>query len=149
MWQEAKTGILFNKIGELNNCQKDHLEMLYSLDAAIKIQDGYLIPYENVARWSDEECEMFSIPERNPYKLLIRSSGDLGHNDLRYIIEVLKPNGECFVNPKFNGAFLHITDSMIYRLSFDQYQLVTIAKYSNNQISEIDRKKLESLIFLI
>ena len=142
MWQEAKTGILFNKIDELNNCQRDHLEMLYSLDAAIKIQEGYLVPYENVARWSDEECEMFSIPERNPYKLLIRSSGDLGHNDLRYIIEVLKPNGECFINPKFNGAFLHITDSMTYRLSFDQYQLVTIAKYSNNQISEIDRKKI-------
>ena len=144
IWKEQDTGIFFPFLTTMNECMLERLEMLVMSGCALRTDEGVLIPSESVVVMSDEDCELFDIPERNPYQLCVQANGDLAHNNLHYFIEVLQPNGCPFINPSFNGAFIHINQEKTYRLSMDQYQLLCIAGESNKNISSVKRSNISA-----
>lgn len=141
-WLEREDGVLFTYSNKNDDCVWSRLEMLILDGLAKETKDGILIPSESVVLLSVEDCELFDLPSLNPYRLFIRAKGDLGHKDLRYIVEVLQPNGLPFINPVFNGAFLHIDMQTIFRLEFNQYQMLCIANESNQKVLGLDRREI-------
>jgi len=84
---------------------------------------------------------------KNPYRLSIRTSGILGKPDFKYILEIMRPDGQCFVSPKINGALLHIDSEIIYRLNADQYELVRLTQDSNKNILKLNQKQAMTYSF--
>ena len=96
---------------------RDRLEMMCLAEQAQECGDAVLILHDTLAALSDEDCRLFGLPERNPYHIAVYAEGDLGHADLRYRINVLRPDGTVLVHPVFQGALLTIDSPQIYRLS--------------------------------
>ncbi len=142
-WVEKDNGILFSLDDNVSECVKDRLDMLVISGIAIQ-QEGtnVFLPSESIVTMSNQDCELLGIPDVNPYQFYVRASGDLGHNDLKYFVEILQSNGTPFVNPVFRGAFVHLNSDTTYRLSLDQYQLLCIAGESNRSLSSLERSKI-------
>ena len=141
IWIETPAGYFYPKNNKLSSAILAKLQML-SLDGLTENKGyGFFIAFEKSVLLSDEDAELLKFPPINPYRLSIRTSGILGKSDFRYILEVLRPNGQFFINPKFNGALLHIDSDTIYRLNADQYELVRLAQDSNENISKLNDRQ--------
>jgi len=103
--------------------------------------------FEKSVLLSDEDTELLKFPPKNPYRLSIRTSGILGKPDFKYILEIMRPDGQCFVSPKINGALLHIDSEIIYRLNADQYELVRLTQDSNKNILKLNQKQAMTYSF--
>lgn len=141
IWIETPKGYFYPRSDKLSPAILAKLQML-SLDGVAENKGyGFFITFEKSVALSDEDAELLKFPPRNPYRLSIRTLGILGKSDFRYILEVLRPNGQFFVNPKFNGALLHIDSNTTYRLNADQYELVRLTQDSNENISKLNDKQ--------
>ena len=145
-WFENEKGIVFTDVEALDEYLHEYLESLVLDQHAYtdKNTGNIIILHEDIVLLSDGECELLGLPKKNPYCLYVKANGDLGHNDLHYFVEVLQANGVPYINPKFNGAFLHIDSDTTYRLSLDQYQLLCIAANSNKDIANVERYNLSA-----
>ncbi|MBR2216069.1 MAG: restriction endonuclease [Selenomonadaceae bacterium] len=141
-WQETEKGYLYPKNEQLATATRAKLEMLCLDNVAKEQPDGTLIPFEKAVTFSAEDADLLGFPPHNPYRISIRTSGDLAHANLKYILEVLQPDGRPFVRPKINGAILHIDSETTYRLNSDQYQLVQITQESNAHVSQLSRREV-------
>lgn len=141
-WTEQTQGLLFSADAPHSTCVIEALERLCLEDRAMRQDGGVLIPHESAVLLTREEQELLSLPPANPYRLMLRAQGDLGHNDLRYFVDVLKPDGMPFIHPEFRGCLLHLDSETCYLLNSDQYQLVAVASQSNQDISHVERRKL-------
>lgn len=140
-WREEELGLAFYGM-PVESCQQERIEMLYFEGSAEEREHGYFLSYENVARLSEADAELFALPERNPYQISITADGTIGFNDLHYTFSVLKPGGGSFVNPKIHGCILHIDEETTYRLDIHQYNLVRVVNESNQTVPNMDKKDL-------
>lgn len=141
IWIETPKGYFYPMNNKLPPAILAKLQML-SLDGAAENKVyGFFIPFEKSVIISDEDAELLKFPPKNPYRLSIRTLGILGKSDFRYILEVIHPDGRFFVNPKFNGALLHIDSDTTYRLNADQYELVRLTQDSNENISKLNDRQ--------
>ena len=146
IWIERADGYFYPNDG-LSAAVRDALQML-AFDGRAEIEGGgFLIPFEKSVLLSEADAELLKFPPPNPHRLSIRATGDMGHADLRYIIEVMRPDGKFFVRARINGALLHI-GSLTYRLNANQYELVRLANASNEHIATLERRQLMSYNFL-
>lgn len=143
-WVERDDGILFDTSQQKTECITEELERLCLEERAVHQQDGIRLPYESAVLLSREERELLGLPSINPYQLMLRADGDLGHHDLHYIVEVLKPDGTPFIRPAFRGCLLHLDSDTCYLLNVDQYQMVCLARQSNRAVPQMPRKELSS-----
>lgn len=139
-WSEQEQGLLFRVEAASHDGVTGELERLCLEERAERQAGGVLLPHESVVLLSREEQELLGLPPRNPYRLMLRAHGDLGHSDLRYFVEVLKPDGTPFVRPVFRGCLLHVDGETCYLLNADQYQLVLLAHQSNEHVPQMQRK---------
>jgi SNF2 family DNA or RNA helicase len=141
IWIETPKGYFYPRNDKLSSAILAKLQML-SLDGLAENKGyGFFVTFEKSVLLSDEDAELLKFPPRNPYRLSIRTLGILGKSDFRYILEVLRPNGQFFVSPKFNGALLHVDSTTIYRLNADQYELVRLTEDSNENISKLNDRQ--------
>lgn len=132
-WQERSEGYFFPH-ENLSAAVKSKLEML-NLDDAAQISDaGTLIPFEKSVRLSQEDAELLNLPPHNPYQISIRTEGNAADKDFRYVVEFLNSDGRTIVNPKINGAILHIGSKNIFRLNANQFALVNLVEFGNKNI---------------
>lgn len=143
VWSEAENGFLFNESAKNIQAIWERLEILCLADIAQETKNGILLPYEKAAGLSEQDCELFHFPPRNPYRIYIHANGDLGHDDLRYIIEVIRPDGQPFINPQIKGTLIHLGEDRTYRLNEDQYQMISIAKDSNQLLRSLPSKQVQ------
>ena len=120
MWQEQDNGLLFTQVSQMPPFIREELQQLCLDDFAEADGDTVVVPYEAVVLLSREEQELLRLPALNPYRLSIKANGDLGHNDLHYIVEVLRPDGSPFINPVFHGCLLHIDRETCLLLSLSR-----------------------------
>lgn len=144
IWIERGDGYFFPRDDRMSSAVRAKLRMLSVEGMAEDRIYGVLIPFAKSVLLSDEDAELLKFPPHNPYRLSIRTTGDMGHADLRYIIEVIRPDGRCFVAPKINGALLHTDGKTLYRLNADQYELVRLASASNEHIAALNRRQVMS-----
>lgn len=140
-WYEEEQGVVFRLVPK-GSALVERLEMLYFEGVAELDGEEYVLPYEQVALLTEEDAELLSLPEQNPYQMSITADGTVGFNDLRYNFQVLKPGGQAFVNPVLRGCILHINEDACYRLNADQYKLVCLIKESNQTIPNLGRSEL-------
>ena len=140
-WTLTEQGIVLQKAA-CNAAARDRLEMMCLAEQAQECGDAVLILHDVLAALSDEDGGLFGLPERNPYHIAVYADGDLGHADLRYRINVLRPDGTIFVNPVFQGALLTIDSTQTYRMSSAEYRLVRRAEESNRTIGDVGRTEL-------
>lgn len=140
-WTLTEQGIVLHT-AQFGAAARDRLEMMCLAEQAQECGDAVLILHDTLAALSDEDCRLFGLPERNPYHIAVYAEGDLGHADLRYRINVLRPDGTVFVNPVFQGALLTIDSTQIYRMSSAEYRLVRRAEESNQTIGDVGRTEL-------
>ena len=141
IWIEKAEGYFYPYNDNLSHAIKAKLQMLCFDGFAEECKTGVMIPFQKSVILSEEDAELLAFPSRNPYRISVRTEGNVGNTDLRYIIEIIRPDGQCFVSPKINGALLHINSDTIYRLNADQYSLVKLAQESNSHIAELSRKQ--------
>ena len=142
LWIEKKDGYFYPNSVKGNPAVWAKLQMLILEGTAEEDSDGVLISFDKAVSVSEEDASLLNFPSRNPYRISIRTSGDLAHSNLKYILEILQPNGKPFVRPTFNGALVHLDEETIYRLSYDQYQLVCLTKKSNDNLSTVNRREV-------
>ena len=140
-WIEGENGVLFKDI-PIDSCVRERLEMLYYEGVVDVIDDDYFLTYDNMVTLSDDDTELFSLPEKNPYQLSMMSNGTIGHDDLHYVVQILKPDGQAFINPQINGCIMHIDDERIYMLNENQYKMICLMHESNNTVPKMDRREL-------
>lgn len=140
LWELVEEGFLFSDIAQNIKSVWTPLKMLCLEDMAKEEGNTILIPFANAVLLSDREIELFALPSKNPFQISLKVTGTLTNTNLRYILEVLQPNGTPFVNPKFVGSLLFITNEMRYLLSSEQYQLVSLARNNNETIGKLDRQ---------
>ena len=141
IWIEKAEGYFYPYNDNLSQAIKAKLQMLCFDGFAKECEIGVMIPFPKSVILSEEDAELLEFPSRNPYRISVRTEGNIGNTDLRYIIEIIRPDGQCFVSPKINGALLHISSDTMYRLNADQYSLVKLAQESNSHIAELSRKQ--------
>ena len=141
-WMEQERGLLFPADVPRSTCVTEALERLCLENRAMRQDGGVLIPHESAVLLTREEQELLGLPPANPYRLMLRAQGDLGHNNLRYFMDVLKPDGTPFIHPSFRGCLLHLDSETCYLMNSDQYQLVAVASQSNQDISHVERREL-------
>lgn len=107
-WIEEQNGYFFRRDMIKSSSMWAELEMLCYEDMAIDEDDGVRITWEKALSITEDIAELLELPKMNPYQLSITTKGDLGHSDIRYIIEILKPDGTTFINPTILGTNLHI-----------------------------------------
>lgn len=146
-WQERSEGYFFPH-ENLPAAVKSKLEMLNLDDAAQISDDGTLIPFEKSVLLSQEDAELLNLPPHNPYQLSIRTEGVVTDKNFRYVVEFLNSDGRTIVNPKINGAILHIGNENIFRLNANQFALVNLVEFGNKNIATeeplITVKKIQS-----
>ena len=140
-WTATERGLVL-QMTECNAAVRDRLEMMCLAKHVQACGDAVLIPHDVLSVLSDEDCGLFGLPERNPYHIAVYADGDLGHADLHYRINVLRPDGTIFVNPTFQGALLTIDSTQTYRMSSAEYRLVRTAEESNRTIGGVERTEL-------
>ena len=140
-WYEEDNGLLFKNMPS-DSCEKDRLEMLYFEGIAEERGEDYFVSYENIVLLSDGDAELLNLPDKNPYQISMVADGTIGFNDLHYIIKVLKPNGQPFVNSIINGCILHINDEDVYRLNENQYRMNCLLLESNKTVPNLDKREL-------
>lgn len=140
-WTLTEQGIVL-QTAACNAAVRDRLEMMCLAEQAQDCGGAVLIPHDVLAALPDEDGGLFGLPERNPYHIAVYADGDLGHADLRYRINVLRPDGAIFVNPVFQGALLTIDSTQTYRMSSAEYRLVRTAEESNRMIGGVERAEL-------
>jgi len=141
IWEEKEEGYFYPNTLSKNSALWDKLQMLTYEDLAEERENGVLIPFEKAVSFSPEDADLLKFPPQIPYRLSIRASGDLAHNNLKYILEIMQPDGKAFVRPKFKGALVYIGEN-VYRLNFDQYQLLCLTQKSNNDLAAINRREV-------
>ena len=141
IWIEKPDGYFYPKNAELSPAIWAKLKILTVENLAEDRIYGIFIAFEKSVHFSDEDAELLNFPPKNPYRLSIRTSGILGKSDFRYILEIMRPDGQNFINPTINGALLHIDSETIFRLNADQYELVRLTQDSNKNISILNRQQ--------
>ena len=137
IWQENSEGYFFPH-ENLSAVVKSKLEML-SLDDDAQISDaGTLIPFEKSVLLSEEDAELLTLPPHNPYQMSIWTEGYIGSKNFKYVVEFLNPDSRPVVNPKINGAILHIGSENLFRLNADQFALINLIKLGNESSSRED-----------
>ena len=137
IWQENSEGYFFPH-ENLSAVVKSKLEML-SLDDDAQISDaGTLIPFEKSVLLSEEDAELLTLPPHNPYQMSIWTEGYIGSKNFKYVVEFLNPDSRPIVNPKINGAILHIGSENLFRLNADQFALINLIKIGNESSSRED-----------
>lgn len=140
-WIEEQNGYFFRRDMIKSSSMWAELEMLCYEDMAIDEDDGVRITWEKALSITEDIAELLELPKMNPYQLSITTKGDLGHSDIRYIIEILKPDGTTFINPTILGINLHINSETIYRLNHDQYELVRLSNKSNVEVTKMNNRE--------
>ena len=141
IWIEKPDGYFYPKNAELSPAILAKLKILIVENLAEDRIYGIFIAFEKSVHFSDEDAELLNFPPKNPYRLSIRTSGILGKSDFRYILEIMRPDGQNFINPKINGALLHLDSETTFRLNADQYELVRLTQDSNKNISKLNRQQ--------
>lgn len=141
IWIEKSDGYFFPKNAKMSPAILAKLKMLFLEGLAEDRIYGIFISFEKSVLLSDEDAELLKFPPQNPYRLSIRTSGILGKPDFKYILEIIRPDGQFFISPQINGALLHIDSEIIYRLNADQYELVQLTQDSNKNISKLNQKQ--------
>ena len=133
-WQERNDGYFFPN-RNLSVSIESKLEMLSLDEVAQTLDTGTLIPFEKSVLLSEEDAELLNLPPRNPYQMSILTEGYIGGKNFKYVVEFLNPDGRPIVNPKINGAILHIGSDNIFRLNADQFALINLMKLGNETSS--------------
>lgn len=141
IWEERDKGYFYPNTLSKNSALWDKLQMLTFEDLAEEKENGVLIPFDKAVSFSPEDADFLKFPPQIPYRLSIRANGDLAHNNLKYILEIMQPDDKAFVRPKFKGALVYIGEN-VYRLNFDQYQLLCLTQKSNNDLAAINRREV-------
>ena len=133
-WQEREEGYFF-PYDNLSAAVKSKLEMLSLDDTAQTSDAGTLIPFEKSVLLSEEDAELLNLPPHNPYQMSIWTEGYIGSKNFKYVVEFLNPDSRPIVNPKINGAILHIGNDGVFRLNADQFALINLMKIGNESSS--------------
>ncbi len=134
MWLERADGFFFPR-SEISAAVESKLQTLALDDAAQNSAEGTLLPFNKAVLLSDEDAELLSLPPRNPYQISIRTEGYIGAKNFRYVAEFLDANGRPLTKPEFNGAVLRVGDEKIFRLNADQFALVNLIRFGNENLS--------------
>ena len=94
-----------------------------------------LIQFEKSVFLSEEDAELLNLPPHNPYQMSIWTEGYIGSKNFKYVVEFLNPDGRPIVNPKINGAIIHIGSDGVFRLNADQFALINLMKVGNESSS--------------
>ncbi len=137
IWQERTEGYFFPH-ENLSAAVKSKLEMLSLDDNAQMSDSGTLIPFEKSVLLSEEDAELLNFPPHNPYQMSIWTEGYIGSKNFKYVVEFLNPDSRPIVNPKINGAILHIGSENLFRLNADQFALINLIKLGNESSSRED-----------
>ena len=109
--------------------------MLNLDDNAQIVDGGILIPFEKSVLLSDEDAELLNLPPYNPYQISVRTENYIGAKNFKYVVEFLSPDSQPIVNPKINGAILHIDSENIFRLNAEQFALINLIELGNSNLS--------------
>ena len=133
-WQERTEGYFFPQ-ENLSAAVESKLQTLILEDSAQISDGGTLIPFEKSFLLSEEDAELLNLPPRNPYQLSIRTEGYIGGRNFKYVVEFLNADGRKIVKPKVKGALLRVGEENLFRLNANQFALVNLAKFGNENLS--------------
>lgn len=139
-WCEESNGLLFSDMPD-NSCVRERLEMLYYEGMAEERENNYFLAYDKLVMLPQEDVELLALPENNPYQLAVVANGTIGQDDLHYIVQILSPNGQPFVNPEIHGCILHVDGERVYMLNNEQYRMVCLMEESNRLVPTMDRRE--------
>lgn len=134
MWQATDDGYFFPRSDDLSAAVESKLQTLILEDSAQISAGGTLIPFEKSFLLSEEDAELLNLPPLNPYRISIRTEGYIGGKNFHYVVDLLKPDGRSVIKPQINGALVHV-DEEIFRLNANQFALIDLAKFGNENIS--------------
>lgn len=92
--------------------------------------------YEEIAQMSVEMRDMLLLPKILPYRMSITTSNTFTGTNFRYKLNILKPDGTIFINPKFNGPYVKISNEQEYTLNFGQYLVSNNVNIFNSNLEE-------------
>ena len=133
-WQERAEGYFFPQ-ENLSAAVESKLQTLILEDSAQISDGGTLIPFEKSVWLSEEDAELLNLPPRNPYQISIRTEGYIGGKIFKYVVELLNSDGRKIIKPQINGAIVHVGEENLFRLNANQFALVNLAKFGNENLS--------------
>lgn len=111
------------------------LEELEAINFAEKVSDTeFIVDNDKLVQLTPLERELLDIPRIFPYRIKLSTCGAVARQDLRYIVEFLRPNGEVFVNPQVVGAYIKISEELEYTFNIGQYYVVKNALECNKTL---------------
>lgn len=138
-WQEKLDGILFTTLSEnlslteytANLPAEAHqaqaqwrlLKELLDNGQAESLNNGILIPNEEVLQLEPADQEKLGLPEPYPFDIEIRSHGMFNQTEFRYNYQFLKPDRKP-LHPSRIGCILRLTKNWVYLLSHEQFVLL-------------------------
>lgn len=138
-WQETPDGILFTASSEnlslmeyAANLPTDAyqgqaqwllLKELLDNGQAESLDNGILIPNEEVLQLEPTDQEKLDLPELYPFDIEIRSHGMFNQTEFRYNYQFLKPDRKP-LHPERIGCILRLTKNWVYLLSQEQFVLL-------------------------
>ena len=138
-WQEKSDGILFTSQSEnlslteyaaflpadAHQVQAQWMLLKEFLDngQAESLDNGILIPNEEVLQLELVEQGLLGLPARYPFDIGIRSHGTLNQADFQYDYQFIQPDRKP-LHPNRKGCILRLTKTRAYLLSHEQYVLL-------------------------
>ena len=159
-WQERPDGILFTDPSEnlslteyttnlptdAHQAQAQWLLLKELLDngQAESLDNGILIPNEEVLQLESVDQEKLGLPELYPFDIEIRSHGTFNQAEFRYKYQFLKPDLKP-LHPNRIGCVLRLTKKWAYLLTNEQYVLLDALDAFNSR-EEIDKDFQSNLL---
>ena len=127
-WEVTDKGYIFsseNVEDELWQILADELDVMAAEDRAVLVAPQvYLLSHDVAAGLDYEERDLLLLPRNFPYNFRITTTGNVADKNFNYNLELLKPNGDPFINPQIVGSYVKINDELDYLLNAKQLNIV-------------------------
>lgn len=141
IWNVTKEGYIFPK--DKVNASIDSDVLVNYLDSMVAYglckSNGtdFVINHKDAASLTADDKELLGLPPIFPYQISVFDGrGDLGHNDFRYAISLIKPDGSRFINPKVIGSYVKIDNQREYTFDQYQYSIIDLAITCNQEVAK-------------
>ena len=152
-WKVTDKGYIFsqkNVVDELWSILADELDVMAAEDRAVLVApEVYLLSHDVAASLDYEERDLLLLPRNFPYNFRITTTGNVVDKNFNYNLELLKPNGEPFINPQIVGSYVKINDELEYLLNTQQLSIVKeVQAFNGGEVLPEDLKDRQRYNFL-
>lgn len=152
-WEVTDKGYIFsaeNVEDELWQILTDELDVMVAEERAVLVaSDVYLLSHDIAASLDYEERDLLLLPRNFPYNFRITTTGNVADKNFNYNLELLKPNGDPFINPQIVGSYVKINDELEYLLNTQQLSIVKeVQTFNDGEVLPEDLKERQQYNFL-